>query len=50
MSAHFTLSWKIKQAGFLALSGGANKSAISYQLSAISYQLSAISYQLSAIS
>ncbi|NNG44220.1 hypothetical protein HJP15_15050 [Pseudoalteromonas sp. NEC-BIFX-2020_002] len=40
----------MKQAGFLALSGGVNKSAISYQLSAISYQLSAISYQLSAIS
>ncbi|MDQ9092665.1 hypothetical protein RC083_13795 [Pseudoalteromonas haloplanktis] len=35
MSAHFTLSGKIKQVGFLAL----NK--ISYQLSAISYQLSA---------
>ena len=42
MSAHFTLSGKIKQVGILAL----NK--ISYQLSAISYQLSAISYQLSA--
>ncbi|WP_016709444.1 hypothetical protein [Pseudoalteromonas haloplanktis] len=49
MSAHFTLSGKIKQVGILALSGGVKKSAISYQLSAISYQLSAISYQLSAI-
>ncbi|MCF6144198.1 hypothetical protein PMAG_a3023 [Pseudoalteromonas mariniglutinosa NCIMB 1770] len=43
MSAHFTLSGKIKQVGILALSGGVKKSAISYQLSAISYQLSAIS-------
>lgn len=32
MSAHFTLSWKIKQAGFLALGGGVKNQHSAYKI------------------